>query len=105
MKFAKLYKGPSALGYDVGTVGWWDCAIRLNYRSVREALARARYWSARLTEHLDLPKSRRSERRARFLLECFYESLTSADFWREQARSTRMARATRIATLGPLGSQ
>ena len=100
LPFARLYKGPSALGYDVGTKAWWDCAIRLNYRSVRDALARARYWSTRLTEQLAQRKP--AKRRVAFLLDCLQEALISAEFWRSQARNTRLARETRIATRGPL---
>lgn len=98
----KAHVGPSALGYDVGTIAWWACAIRQNYRSAREALANARYWSVRLTEHLAAPKSRRSERRAKMLLGFLTEALDRAAFWREQARNTRHARSVRIGTLGPL---
>ena len=100
LPFARLYAGPSARGYDVGTKAWWDCAVRLNYRSTREALARVRYWATRLQECL--ARTRPGLRRVAFLYQCLNEALTSAEFWREQARNTRLARDTRIAYLGAL---
>lgn len=100
LPFARLYKGPSALGYEVGTAAWWSCAIRLNYRSAREALARVRYWATRLQECL--ARTRPGVRRVTFLYSCLSEAILSAEFWRDQARSTRTARDTRIATLGAL---
>lgn len=96
------YKGPSALGYEPGTRGWWDCAVRLNYRAARESLKRARYWSARLEQFLALSERKRTKYMYRVLSGALIEALYSAHFWRDQARHTRLARATRVSTLGPL---
>ena len=100
LPFARLYAGPSSRGYDVGTKAWWDCAIRLNYRSAREALERVRYWAVRLQECL--ARTRPGVRRVAYLFSCLSEAIVSAEFWREQARSTRAARNTRIQYLGGL---
>lgn len=88
--------GPAALGYEPGSMAWWDAAIRINYREARLRLVLAREWSYRLQEHLSLPARSRSQRKLLILLEGVVSNLTQAQWWRELASSTRVARNTRI---------